>query len=64
MLTIETAKAYVANYFEKADIVAPAMDAVATAFDGVPMVEVRFDLDGRKECFSVWVEGGKLYGEW
>lgn len=28
-----------------------------------PVIDIEFTLDGHRECMSVWIEDGQLYGE-
>lgn len=74
LLNTETAVKYVKDYFAGLEYDSeddrPALTVLGsvelTEADGFRFVDVDFNLSGykRDHTFSVWIENGKLYGEW
>ena len=61
ILSIDNANAYVQERL------APGCAIIASRAmkeDGVDMISVDFRFEGREWNAAVWIESGKLYGEW
>jgi hypothetical protein len=66
MLTITAAIEYAARtLIGMSDGAITIVGAKTAPIDGVPAIDVFFhEDDSERQIFTVWVEGGKLYGEW
>lgn len=62
MLTSENAS----NYIQSFHVAIPCeiLFTQADEIDGIPLIKVTFNYRGNVFCADVWIEGGKLYGEW
>jgi hypothetical protein len=66
MLTTKTAEEYVRDYFAQIDPSAEVniLDSAPWRDGASDVIDVRFDLNGGRNIFSVWAAGNSLRGEW